>query len=106
MTVTESTRLAYRQIKPQIGGVIGAEKNALLSGVHSEDIRALLEQLGVLVFPQVSFTDQEQIAFTKTLGRYEPDHADGSVTEITLDRSAGDSAEYRRVHSSGTSMGI
>ena len=96
MTVTETPRLAYRQIKPLIGGVIGAEKNALLSGVHAEDIRALLEQLGVLVFPQVSFTDQEQIAFTKTLGRYEPDHADGSVTEITLDRSAGDSAEYTK----------
>jgi acyl dehydratase len=30
--------------------------------------RELLEQRGVLVFPQIGFNDQEQIAFTKTLG--------------------------------------
>jgi alpha-ketoglutarate-dependent taurine dioxygenase len=94
--LTQNTRLAYRQIKPQIGGVVLAEKHALLSGVHADDIRLLLEQLGVLVFPQVHFTEQDQIAFTKTLGTYEPDRADGAATDITIDPAAGDAAEYTK----------
>jgi alpha-ketoglutarate-dependent taurine dioxygenase len=91
-----STSLTYRPITPLIGAVIEAGKDSLLSGMHAEDIRVLLERSGVLILPRVSFTDQEQIAFTRTLGQYEPDHADGSVTDITIDRSAGDSAEYTK----------
>ena len=39
LVVTQVARLAYRQIKPRIGGVVLAGKHALLSGVRSEDIR-------------------------------------------------------------------
>jgi alpha-ketoglutarate-dependent taurine dioxygenase len=94
--MTQGVSLAYRQIKPQIGGVVLVGKDALLSGAYSVDIRLLLEQLGVLVFSEVHFTEQEQIAFTKTLGTYEPDRADGAATDITLDPSAGDAAEYTK----------
>ena len=54
---------------------------------HAEptrDIRALLEQRGVLIFPEVGFTAEEQIAFTRTLGDYVSDLADGGVTPITV----------------------
>ncbi len=96
MPVTEATRLVCHALKPLIGGVIDAGKNALLGGEHAEEMRVLLERLGVLIFPRINFTDQEQIAFTQTLGRYEPDRTDGAATEISIDPSAGDSAEYTK----------
>lgn len=65
--------LKTKDIKPQIGTEIHAEKAALLGGEHAEEIRELLEQRGVLVFPRISFTDEEQVAFTKTLGKFAPE---------------------------------
>jgi alpha-ketoglutarate-dependent taurine dioxygenase len=87
--------LVTRDIKPRIGTEIRADKKDLLSGKHSTQIRELLEQRGVLVFPQINFTDEEQIEFTKTLGTYAPEAKDGSVTKITLDAKENpSSAEY------------
>lgn len=76
--------------------MLQAEKAALLGGTHARAIRKLLEQRGVLVFPQVHFTEAEQIAFTRTLGEYIADHADGSATAITIDPAAGVVAEYTK----------
>jgi alpha-ketoglutarate-dependent taurine dioxygenase len=96
MVVTERTRLAYRELKPEIGAVVLAGKEALLGGAHATDIRALLEQRGVVVFPEVRFTDEEHIAFTRTLGTFAPDRPDGRVTEISLDPSMGVAAQYTK----------
>ena len=85
----EKDGLAYRELKPHIGAVLKAEKAALLRGSHARAIRALLEERAVLVFPQVHFTEAEQIAFTRTLGEYAADHADGNATAITIDPAAG-----------------
>lgn len=38
--------------------------------MYAEVLRELLEYRGVLVFPEVHFTDEEQIAFTRTLGNF------------------------------------
>ncbi len=62
--MTTSTALDTRDIKPRIGTEIRADKTTLLSGEHAGRIRELLEQRGVLVFPQIGFTDDEQIALT------------------------------------------
>ena len=64
--VMEATRLAYREIKPEIGAEVLADKQALLSGAHATDIRDLLERRGVLVFPRVDFSARELIDFTRT----------------------------------------
>jgi len=69
-------------------------KPGLLSGFHATQIRDLLEQRGVLVFPQIRFTDEEHVAFTKTLGRYAPDRPDEDVTAISLDMERNSSADY------------
>jgi alpha-ketoglutarate-dependent taurine dioxygenase len=86
--------LKYRQIKSEIGAEVLADKQALLSGVHAAELRELLEQKGVLVFPKVNFTDAEQIAFTKTLGTFAPEIRGDEIYKITLDKSQTSTAEY------------
>ncbi|KPW17334.1 TauD/TfdA family dioxygenase [Pseudomonas cannabina pv. alisalensis] len=86
MLATSNTRSFQEPIKPGIGTRIFAGKQALLSGEYAGEIRELLEQRGVLVFPQIHFTDAEQIAFTRTLGTFAPEASDGqNITKITLD---------------------
>ncbi len=93
---TLTTRLAHEPSKPRIGSRVLNSKQELLSGELSSEIRELLEQRGVLVFPEINFTNEEQIAFTKTLGKFAPErnNMDESVTKISLDPKEAASAEY------------
>ena len=89
--------MAFKQekIKESIGARVLEDKAALLSGEFAEELRALLEERGVLVFPEINFTEEEQVAFTKTLGNYIPETADGSTTMISLDEKKNPgTAEY------------
>jgi len=95
MSVATQNRLVSEKIKPSIGARVLNTKQDLLTGGFAEELRELLEQRGVLVFPRVGFTEDEQIAFTRTLGEYAAENADGSVSKITLDASENPaSAEY------------
>lgn len=90
MSVATQSRLRAEEIKPGIGSRILNSKEELLSGDIAAEIRDLLEVRGVLVFPEVSFTDDEQVAFTKTLGTFAPegfgeDANAEKVHNITLD---------------------
>ena len=60
--------LATRELSPLVGTAIDADPETLLSGRFAQDLRALFDQRSVLVFPGVGFDDQQQIAFTRTLG--------------------------------------
>jgi alpha-ketoglutarate-dependent taurine dioxygenase len=76
-----TTTLATRDIAPRIATEIRADKDELLSGVHGGEIRELLERRGVLVFPRVCFTDDEQVVFTQTLGSLAAERTgEGSIT--------------------------
>lgn len=88
--------LVSRAIKPLIGAEVLADKAKLLGGAHAGEIRELLEARGVLVFRQVDFGDGEHIAFTRTLGAYEPDKPDGAVTPISVDPVGEASAQYTK----------
>ena len=97
MSVDTTTRLASETIVPNIGSRVLNSKEELLAGHLAAEIRDLLEARGVLVFPQINFTDEEQIAFTKTLGIFAPERAGGDeiVSQITVDEKvAGATAEY------------
>lgn len=99
MAASTQTALRAEDIKPVIGSRILNGKEDLLSGELGAEIRNLLEQRGVLVFPQINFTEAEQIAFTKTLGKYAPERAgdEEKVTKITIDPEiAGRTASYLR----------
>jgi alpha-ketoglutarate-dependent taurine dioxygenase len=91
-------RLTAEPIKPHVASRVLNDKGDLLSGHLAAEIRELLEQRGVLVFPGIDFTDDEQVQFTKTLGTFAPELHDGegeAVHKITLDvKSNPHSAEY------------
>ena len=88
------TGLPHRNIKPLIGAEILADKAALLSGRHAEEIRDLLEQRSVLVFPKINFTDEEQLAFTSTLGTVGHERTGEELTTISLDPAKSTAVEY------------
>ncbi len=86
--------LKTEDIKPHIATRILSGKDELLSGDHATEIRDLLESRGVLVFPEINFTDEEQVAFTKTLGRLAPEIMGEEVYKITLDKKANQRSDY------------
>jgi alpha-ketoglutarate-dependent taurine dioxygenase len=92
--VTTATTLATRDIAPEIGTEIIAEKAALLSGQHAATIRELLETRGVLVFPKLGFTDEEQVAFTETLGTFAPENSGEKLYKVSLDEDVNKQADY------------
>ncbi|MDF0545383.1 TauD/TfdA family dioxygenase [Sphingobium sp. H39-3-25] len=88
MSTATATRFVHEEIKPLIGSKVLNSKEELLAGDLGPQLRELLEQRGVLVFPKIGFTDEEQIAFTKTMGTFAPEMQDGGaekIHKITLD---------------------
>jgi len=67
MQVTD-TALAVHDLSPTIGSQVDADVDTLLSGRFGKELRVLLEKRGVLIFPRVGFDDEQQVAFTGTLG--------------------------------------
>lgn len=76
-------------LTPRIGTEICSDIPTLLSGRYADDIRAILDQRGVIAFRELNMTDDEQVVFTKTLGTYtiedsvRPDG--GGVYKISMD---------------------
>jgi len=68
MMFGEKHGVVTTDLTPLIGTAVKAEVETLLSGEFARDLRILLEQRGVLVFREINFTDEQQIAFTRTLG--------------------------------------
>jgi alpha-ketoglutarate-dependent taurine dioxygenase len=88
--------LSVQEINPRIGSRILADKATLLSGDHAGAIRELLEQRGVLVFPKIGFTDDEQVAFTETLGTMATERKGEKLYQVTLDTTINKQADYLR----------
>lgn len=89
----EVTRLA-----PRIGAEIRMSVAAMLDGSAAGRILAVLEERGVICFPQVSLDDAQQLAFSRTLGEVLPQGRDGIFT-VSIDPSVNPSpevAEYQR----------
>jgi len=96
-TTAVSARVQREDIKPKIGSRILNSKEELLSGELTEEINALLEQRGVLVFPGANFTDADQVKFTNLLGGNlkELSTNEGELFKVSLDRKINnDVAEY------------
>ena len=102
--LTDDSTLTTRELCPLIGSVTDADADTLLRGRYANDIRALLAERGVLVFPGVNFDDEQQIAFTQTLGTRAFENngvrdANGeqqSVYKVSLDTAVNPQAEYLR----------
>jgi alpha-ketoglutarate-dependent taurine dioxygenase len=87
-TQTKS-RLNAEQIKPNIGTRILNSKEELLSGELADAINDTIEDRGVVVFPGVHFTDEEQLKFTDTLGGSVAEMQGSEVFKVTLDGEVG-----------------
>jgi alpha-ketoglutarate-dependent taurine dioxygenase len=95
LAATTQTRLTHEQIRPSIGSRVLNGKQDLLKGEIAGPIRDLLQERGVLVFPEIHFSDEEQIAFTKTLGTFQAERNGGDIFKVTLDSKENPySAEY------------
>jgi alpha-ketoglutarate-dependent taurine dioxygenase len=86
--------MRVEEIQPAIGCRVLNTKAQLLDGSLAGDIRQLLELRGVLVFPQVDLSAEEQVAFTETLGNHAPDTPDGSALRLVYDPATNSSSEY------------
>ena len=87
-------------LTPRIGAKAVLRREEVLSPAFADEIRAALERYGVLLFPQIGFSDEEQVAFSKNLGDVipqgpkRPDGTQEVVFKITLDPRENPSAEY------------
>ena len=97
-TVAAPVRLRYEIIKPKIGARVLNTKEELLSGALSDDILALMEERGVIVFPEIDFTDAEQVQFSNSLGGNADEISkqnQDAVFKVSLDEAVNENvAEY------------
>lgn len=77
--------LERHALKPAIGAEVRATRADLLAGHHAAELRQLLEERGVLVFPRVDFSAEEQVKFTRTLGSFVADTPDETAYPISMD---------------------
>lgn len=84
-------QLFSRPLTPLIGSAIEHDAETLLSGQLAQDIRALLEERGVLAFPEINLSDEQQLTFTRTLGNTPEGN---KITKITMDKTENPNAEY------------
>ena len=85
---------AFEDISPLIGSRVHLKKADLLSGEYGAALRDLLARRGVLVFPRIDFTDDEQVAFTRTIGEFMPELAGQTVYNISLDIAKNPNRDY------------
>jgi alpha-ketoglutarate-dependent taurine dioxygenase len=90
----ESEMLSTIDLSPLIGTEIRVDRETLLKGSAAAEIRRLLEARGVLVFREIKLSDDEQIAFTRTLGEPANQAGKGLLYKITLDAKENSMAEY------------
>lgn len=83
-----------KDLASRIATEIRSDKKTLLSGEYAGEIRRLLEARGVLVFPQIGFSDEEQVLFTETLGTFAPEMRGEKVYKVTLDTKQNATADY------------
>ena len=95
MATATAIRLEQEDLKPKIGSRVLNSKEELLSGELSAEINDLLERRGVLIFPKISFTDDEQVAFTNALGGNAREIRGEEVFKVSLDTKVNSyAAEY------------
>lgn len=74
------------ELTPHIGTEIRADLATLLDGSIAPDLRAILEQRGVLLFRGLDMTDEQQLRFAKTLGQPRNEHGT-DITKVSSDKS-------------------
>lgn len=81
-------------LTPLIGTEIKTDIESLVSGRDAESLKELLKSRGVLVFRNLSITDEQQVAIAKTLGQVPANEGDNGIYKITFDPKLNDHANY------------
>src|SRR6478752_10788883 len=81
-------------VAPRIGSEIRTEVDTLLSGREAANIRATLEQRGVVYFRGLEIGDEEQVAIAKTLGNLVQNEGEEGIYKISLDKNVNQRAQY------------
>ncbi|TAL04039.1 MAG: TauD/TfdA family dioxygenase [Rhodospirillaceae bacterium] len=84
--------LATMNLTPRVGTEIKADAKALLSGSAAAEIRALLEQRGVLIVRNIGLEDAQQLALAKALGtvRFGTVRKETQDGNVTVDKESED----------------
>src|SRR5215467_15861210 len=87
-------------LTPRVGAQALLRRDDVLDPAFRDECLAALERYGVLLFPQIGLSDEEQVAFSRNLGEVipqgpkRPDGTQDVVFKITLDPRVNPSAEY------------
>jgi Taurine catabolism dioxygenase TauD, TfdA family len=73
-------------LTPRIGTEVKTDLATLTDGSIARELRALLEQRGVLIFRGLNITDEDQIKFAASLGNIRLEHG-LQITKITPDEA-------------------
>src|SRR5687768_3536289 len=81
--------------KAAIGARVHVERSELADDAVARRCLELLDERGVLVFPQIGLSDEEQLAFTDKIGTRvdyfgrgsNPDGAEDGIYKVSLDES-------------------
>jgi alpha-ketoglutarate-dependent taurine dioxygenase len=88
-------------LAPRIGAKVTLGREDVLNPANADEINEALERYGVLVFPEIGLSDEEQVAFSNNLGEIvpigslRPDGTRAPVYKISVDPKENPSgAEY------------
>jgi alpha-ketoglutarate-dependent taurine dioxygenase len=90
----------FRPLSARVGAQATMRPEEMLDPAFGAECLEALERFGVLVFPQIGLTDEQQVMFSSHLGELMPQgmpRADGGrdlVFKVTLDPKKNEAAEY------------
>ena len=93
---------SFRALSPRIGAQGVVDRARILDPAFASECLEALERYGVVVFPRIELSDDEQLAFSANLGEIiplGPPRADGTrdpMFKVTLDPAKNWAAEYLR----------
>jgi alpha-ketoglutarate-dependent taurine dioxygenase len=91
MLVAEKSKLVRTDLSPRIGTEFEADIDTLVGGEVGAQIRAILEERGVVVFRELNLSDEQQEAFTATLGPVAE-----KIFKISMDKNEQPLFEYTK----------
>ena len=83
------------ELTPKTGTEIKADIPTLVSGEHAAEIVELLEQRGVLILREIHMDNDQQTAFSETLGGVQKQF-DSPIQKISIDHKETFAADYLR----------
>lgn len=82
------------ELTPRIGSELKTDVDTLLSGREAAQIRAILEQRGVVFVRGLDIGDDQQVEIATTLGDLVQGEGEGGIYKISLDKNVNQKADY------------